>query len=77
MVHEIDLLRASTRASVRGDSPVATIATEIGGFVHPKARVEELYHIFAAGPGRDRRRRGSIVGVLTEIDLIEHLATQK
>ncbi len=74
MVHEIDILRGLQRGGVGIDAPVREIETKIGGIVHPKARVEELYGVFGAEQAAIVMSDGKIVGVLSEIDLIEHLA---
>lgn len=74
MVHEIDILRGLQRGKVTPESPVRDIETKLGGIVHPKARVEELYGIFAAEQAAIVMTDGKIVAVLSEIDLIEHLA---
>lgn len=77
MVHEVDVLRGLQSGSITGDSSVKEILSQIGGFVHPKARVEELYGVFAADQAAIVVDEGKIIGVLTEIDLIEHLAKNR
>lgn len=74
MVHEIDILRGLQRDEVNIDSPVRTIETQIGGLLSPSARVEELYGVFGEQQAAIVVSEGKIVGVLSEIDLIEHLA---
>tara|TARA_R110000782_G_scaffold19101_17_gene52156 strand:+ start:9698 stop:11104 length:1407 start_codon:yes stop_codon:yes gene_type:complete len=74
LVHEIDILRGLQRGQVTTDSPVKSVGNKIGGIVSPKARVEELYGVFAAEQAAIVMNDGKIVGVLSEIDLIEHLA---
>ncbi|MFI4881016.1 MAG: pyridoxal-phosphate dependent enzyme, partial [Phycisphaerales bacterium JB064] len=74
MVHEIDILRGLQRDEVNSDSPVKSIETQIGGILAPSARVEELYGVFGAQQAAIVVSEGRIVGVLSEIDLIEHLA---
>jgi cystathionine beta-synthase len=74
IVHEIDVLRGLQRGRVTTESPVKAIESKIGGIVHPKSRVEELYGVFAANEAAIVMNEGRIVGVLSEIDLIEHLA---
>ena len=73
MVHEIDVLRALQAGRVGLDAPVRSIETPIGGVIPPMARVEELYGIFGADQAAVVVSDGKIVGVLSEIDLIEHL----
>jgi cystathionine beta-synthase len=74
LVHEIDILRGLQRGTVTIDSPVRDIENKIGGIVSPKARVEELYGIFAAEQAAIVMNEGRVVAILSEIDLIEHLA---
>ena len=77
MVHEVDILRGLQAGMVTGDSPVSAIETKIGGLVYPQARVEELFGVFAADQAAIVIEDGKIVAVLTEIDLIEHLARKQ
>jgi cystathionine beta-synthase len=77
MVHEMDLLRGLQAGAVSAASTAADTMAEISGVVHPRARVEELYGLFAQDQAAVVVDEGKIVGVLTEIDLIEHLARQK
>lgn len=74
MIHEIDILRGLQQASVRMDSPIKGMETPLGGILPPQARVEELYGIFGADQAAVIMSDGKIAGVLSEIDLIEHLA---
>ena len=74
MAHEMDVLRGLQNGTVTTASIVKEIQTEISGFVHPKARIEELFGVFAQDQAAVVVDEGAIVGVLTEIDLIEHLA---
>jgi cystathionine beta-synthase len=77
MVHEMDLLRGLQDGRVSGATPARDLACPISGIVHPKSRVEELFGIFAADQAAIVVDNGAIVGVLTEIDLIEHLAKRQ
>lgn len=77
MVHEMDLLRGLQDGRLKGDTPARDLACPISGIVHPKSRVEELFGIFAADQAAIVVDNGAIVGVLTEIDLIEHLAKRQ
>ena len=74
MAHEMDILRGLQSGSVTIGSSVADILQPISGFVHPKARIEELFGLFAQDQAAVVVDNGAIVGVLTEIDLIDHLA---
>lgn len=77
MVHEIDILRALQDGGAVAGDPVQKIETKIGGLVHPKARVEELYGVFGADEAAIVIEEGRVIGVLSEIDLIEHLAKHR
>ena len=74
MVHEMDVLRGLQAGSVTTASRVKDIHEPINGFVHPKARIEELFGLFAQDQAAVVVDNGVILGVLTEIDLIDHLA---
>lgn len=74
MVHEIDILRGLHAGRVTGDSPVSSIETKISGLVYPQARVEELFGVFAQDQAAIVIEDSRVKAVLTEIDLIEHLA---
>jgi len=73
MVHEVDILRGLQDGSVQSDTKIGTIAHEIGGVLHPKARVEELYGIFETDHVAIVIDGNQIMGVVSKIDLIEHL----
>lgn len=74
IVHEVDILRGLQDGSAVADSKVGPIAHTIGGLLHPKARVEELYGIFETDHVAIVIDGNAIVGVVSKIDLIEHLA---
>lgn len=74
IVHEVDLLRGLQRGTIKPTSPVKGVEAPIAGLLHPKARVEELYGVFAADQAAIVIDNGAIVGILSQIDLIEHLA---
>lgn len=74
MVHEVDILRGLQDGSVQKDTKIKTIAHELGGLLHPKARVEELYGIFETDHVAVVVDGCEILGVVSKIDLIEHLA---
>ncbi|MGV6813891.1 MAG: pyridoxal-phosphate dependent enzyme [Phycisphaerales bacterium] len=74
MVHEVDILRGLQDGSVQKDTAIKTVAHEIGGLLHPKARVEELYGIFETDHVAVVVDGSEILGVVSKIDLIEHLA---
>jgi cystathionine beta-synthase len=73
IVHEVDILRGLQDGSVHSDTKIGTIAHEIGGLLHPKARVEELYGIFETDHVAIIIDGAKIMGVVSKIDLIEHL----
>ena len=77
MVHEIDVLRAMADRRVDADTPVGEVDTQIMGLVHPKARAEELFGVFGQEQAAIVVDEGRVVGVLTEIDLIEHMAKHR
>ncbi len=77
MVHEMDVLRGLHDGAITPSSPVSQIATELGGVIFPKARVEELYRIFATDQVAVVVDGGKAVGVLSQIDLIEFISSKR
>ena len=76
IVHEIDILRALQSGDPGAGAPVSRIAQPIGGLVYPQARIEELYKIFETDQVAIVIDQGHIVGIVSPIDLIEHLAAE-
>lgn len=74
IVHEVDVLRGLQRGAITPASPIKGIEAPIAGLLSPKARVEELYGVFAADQAAIVIDNGTIVGILSQIDLIEYLA---
>ena len=74
IVHEVDLLRALQRGDVSMDAPASSVAAAVGGLVYPKARVEELYAIFAKDQVAIVVDGARIVGIVSQIDLIDYLS---
>lgn len=74
IVHEVDILRALQGNDVSLHDLAPSIANEVGGVLPPSARVEELYGIFGADQVALVIDSGTIIGVISQIDLIEHLA---
>ncbi len=74
IIHEVDILRGLQDGSASSETKIGSIAHEIGGLLNPKARVEELYGIFETDHVAMVIDGNTIVGVVSKIDLIEHLA---
>ena len=74
IVHEVDLLRAMQSGDVAMDTPASEVATAVGGLIYPKARVEELYAIFAKDQVAIVVDESKIVGIVSQIDLIDYLS---
>jgi len=51
-----------------------SIANPLDGLLHPKARIEELYGVFGADQVALVYEANQILGVISQIDLIEHLS---
>jgi len=76
IIHEVDILRALQGGSASVDTPASAIANPLDGLLHPKARIEELYGVFGAGQVALVYESNQILGVISQIDLIEHLGKQ-
>jgi cystathionine beta-synthase len=74
IIHEVDILRALQSGSASADTQARSIANPLGGLLHPKARVEELYGVFGADQVALVYESNTILGVISQIDLIEHLS---
>ncbi len=74
IVHEVDLLRALQSGEISMDAPASAVATKVGGLIYPKARVEELYAIFAKDQVAIVVDGSRIVGIVSQIDLIDYLS---
>lgn len=77
IVHEIDLLRGLQTGKVKLTSPVSEIANPIAGLVYPKARVEELFPIFNQDRVAVVVDASHLVGIVSQIDLIDYLSTRQ
>lgn len=73
IVHEVDVLRGLCDGRISGSSPAREVAHEIGGLIYPKARVEELLRIFESDRVAIVIENQQVVGVISQIDLIEYL----
>lgn len=74
MVHEIDILRGLHDGQISPASPVQDVMHPIGGLVFPKARVEELFHIFDTDQVAVVVDEARVIGVVSQIDLIEYMS---
>ncbi len=74
IVHESDILAKMKTNELSLDAPAKSIASPIAGLIYPKARIEELFHIFATDHVAVVVDASNVVGVISKIDLIEHLA---
>jgi cystathionine beta-synthase len=76
IVHESDVLANMQKRDFSLDAPAKTAAAPIAGLIYPKARIEELFHIFAADNVAVVVDASKVVGVISKIDLIEYLASR-
>jgi cystathionine beta-synthase len=74
IVHEADIIHGLRDGRIGPQSPASAIASPIGGLIYPKARLEELFHLFETDHVAVVLDGGKVVGVVSKIDLIEHLA---
>ena len=77
MVAEVDILRGLQAGTLATSSPVKLAAQHIGGLIYPKARIEELYRIFETGQVAVVVDADKIVGVVSQIDVIEFMSKRK
>jgi len=76
IVHESDILRGLQGGTISPDSPARSVAHSLAGLIYPKARLEELFHIFATDHVAVVVDSAQVVGVISKIDLIEYLSAR-
>jgi cystathionine beta-synthase len=76
IVHESDILSKLQKGKLDLSAPAMSVSSPIAGLIYPKARIEELFHIFAADNVAVVVDASKVVGVISKIDLIEHLASR-
>ena len=74
MVHESDIIHGLREGRIGPQTLTRDVANPIGGLIYPKARIEELFHLFESDHVAVVVDGGKVVGVVSQIDLIEHLA---
>ena len=73
MIHESDLLSALLEGKHRLDQPIDDLVAELHGLVESTTPLWELKHIFGHDHVAVVQDHGRIVGVVTQIDLIDYL----
>jgi len=73
IVHESDILSKMQKREFNLDAPAKSVASPIAGLIYPKARIEELFHIFSTDHVAVVVDASNVVGVISKIDLIEYL----
>ncbi len=76
IVHESDILSKMQKRDFELDARAASVSSHIAGLIYPKARIEELFHIFATDHVAIVVDASEVVGVISKIDLIEYLANR-
>lgn len=74
MIHESDIIRGLRDGMIGSESLTREVASPIGGLIYPKARLEELFFLFESDHVAVVVDGGKVVGVVSQIDLIEYLA---
>ncbi len=74
IVHESDILKGLREGRLTPRSPVKEAAQRVAGLIYPKARLEELFHLFETDHVAVVVDGGEVKGVISQIDLIEHMA---
>jgi len=74
IIHEADIIKGLRDGSIGPHSPASEVASQIGRLIFPKARLEELFHLFETDHVAVVLDGGKVSGVVSKIDLIEHLA---
>ncbi|RMD87722.1 MAG: pyridoxal-phosphate dependent enzyme [Candidatus Dadabacteria bacterium] len=77
VIHEIDILKGITSGRVDVSSEVSTVAKSIQGTVSPESNIEDLYEIFDRDNIAIMMEGERLLGVITEIDVIEYLVQKE
>jgi cystathionine beta-synthase len=77
IIHESDILSKMQKRDFDLNAAAKTVAAPIGGLIYPKARIEELFHIFAGDNVAVVVDSSNVVGVISKIDLIEYLSGRR
>jgi len=77
IIHESDILSKMQKRDFDLNAAAKTVAAPIGGLIYPKARIEELFHIFAGDNVAVVVDSSNVVGVISKIDLIEYLSGKR
>jgi cystathionine beta-synthase len=75
-VHESDILARLEKDTLDLNAPAMSVSSPIAGLIYPKARIEELFHIFKTDHVAIVIDASKVVGILSKIDLIEYLASK-
>lgn len=76
IVHESDILGKMQKRDFDLNARAMSVSSPIAGLIYPKARIEELFHIFATDHVAIVVDASKVVGVVSKIDLIEYLANR-
>lgn len=74
MIHEYDLLNGLIGGSYKLGDPIDALIAPLQGVVTPETTIPQLRQVFAQDNVAVVREGQKITGVVTKIDLIEHLA---
>lgn len=74
MIHEYDLLNGLIGGSYKLTDPIDALIAPLQGVVTPETTIPQLRQVFAQDNVAVVREGQKITGVVTKIDLIEHLA---
>jgi cystathionine beta-synthase len=73
MIHEMDLLNHLLEHPEQGDAPIDDLVAPLQGAVSLDAPLSSLQRIFAEDNVAVVRDGGKVIGIITKIDLIDHL----
>ncbi len=76
MIHEYDLLNALIAGTLKRTESIDRIIAPLEGVVSSEASIHQLREVFAQDKVAVVQDGGAIIGIITQIDLIEHLASR-
>lgn len=77
IIHESDILLGLRENTLSLTSRTKDAAQRISGLIYPKARLEELFYLFEKDQVAVVIDNGKVAGIISPIDLIEHMASTK
>ena len=77
MIHETDLLQSLVSGECTADDPVVRAAKPLHGLVSMEDSLSKVHRIFDSDNIAVVIEDGSVIGVISKIDIVEFLASRR